>query len=832
MSILYYITVAYLLGILAGWRLPGLFSAAGALGVLLACAATFFRGKGRVYFAAILPAVFFVSWFSMGVDEAVYRYSPLTGYLESRSDPDRPESVAGTVINASRAQDGGLQIVFRVEEILTGRREPLRVSGLVGIYYPAGMKREPKFGERWRFEGRMKLASAMKPAQRIYYRRKEIVARLVSAQWGETRYVGRGRVGALMRIGDNLRDRFSGILDESVPAPYNQVLGQMMLGKSKEMDSALYEAFRRAGLVHVLVVSGMNVWIMLGAFFFIGFLWKRRPVPSFIILSLMLAVYYAMTGGGASILRATIMGYVFLAGLLIGADYNPRSALFVAALFMMVIDPLVIFQIGAQLTFLAAGGVIFIYPALGALFPQRKLWARALHVLLVSTAAQLPLYPLLAYHFNQFCVVSPISNLLVVPLVGIILPLDFVTCLIGLLPGGLVAAPAFIVGSLARLVVFLTRFFAALPFSNIDIAPPSLAWMAVYGAGLVLLVWTLRRMADGSDRRIVDGWLGIALIGTVLVVWGFWSPPLKEMRVTFFDVGEGDSALLEIPAGERGGRVFRALIDGGGSWGGASGVYDAGERVVGRYLRRRGVRRLDAVVLSHPDMDHMNGLFWVVGNIKVDRFIDAALFADTACAVTGSSYACEAERKYGPGPADLGPERRDRYAALLQVVKEKNIDYEPVAGGSVLSLKSGAELRILNPDRIVLSVSGKAKNDMSLVLRAEYGSGAVLFTGDIEYETEDRLSRFYERYLAASVLKVPHHGSRTSSSDRFLKAVRPSFAVISTGGPMFYGHPHTRVLDEYGKLRIGLFRTDKDGTVMCSVNSAGNASCSRRYAAN
>ncbi len=822
-------TIVYLLGVLAGWWRPGPLWATGALSVLSATVAVAVRRNDRAFLAAILPAVFFLSWFSTGIDDSVHRLSPLSGYLESRRDQDRYESIAGTVIKASRAEYGGLHVTLKSERVLTGRAGNFRVSGLVGLYYPADMKREPKFGERWRFEGRMKLTASMKPAQRIFYRQKEEVALMILARWGDTRYMGRGRVGAVMRTGDIFRERFSRVLDESIPSPYNQVLGQMMLGKSKEMDPALYESFRRAGLVHVLVVSGMNVWIMLGAFFFIGFLWKRRPVPSFIILSIMLAVYYAMTGGGASIMRATIMGYVFLFGLLFGADYNPRSALFISALLMMVIDPLVIFQIGAQLTFLAAGGVIFIYPALGALFPQRKLWARALHVLLVSMAAQLPLYPLLAFHFNQFCIISPISNLLVVPLVGIILPLDFVTCFIGLLPGGLVAVPAFVVGALARLAVFLTRFFAALPFSNIDVAPPSLAWMAVYGAGLALLVWTLRRMADGSDRQIVDGWLGIALIGSILTVWGFWTPPLRELRVTFFDVGEGDSALLEIPAGERGGRVFRALIDGGGSWGGA---YDAGERVVGRYLRRRGIRRLDAVFLSHPDMDHMNGLFWVVANIRVDRFIDTSLFADTACDVTRNSFACGIEKKYGPGPVDLGPERRKRYADLLSAVKEGNIAYEPVAGGVALKLKSGAELRMLNPDRFVLSEAGSTKNNISLVMRAEYGAGAVLFTGDIEKETEDRLSRFYREYLSASLLKAPHHGSRTSSSEFFLKSVKPSFAVISTGGPKFYGHPHSVVLNKYKKLRIRVFRTDKDGTIVCNVNIAGATKCSPLYSPN
>jgi competence protein ComEC len=399
---------------------------------------------------------------------------------------------------------------------------------------------------------------------------------------------------------------------------------------------------------------------------------------------------------------------------------------------------------------------------------------------------------------------------------------------VGLIPGPLVAAPAFAAGSIAWLIVSLTRVFATLPFSTIDVASPSAAWMAVYGIGLVVLVFTLRWMARGTDQKIVTGWLLIALIGSVLLTWDFWRPPPRGMRVTFFDVGEGDSALLELPAGSPRGGVFRVLIDGGGSWGSAAGTFDAGERIIGRSLRGSGIKRLDAVFLSHPDMDHMNGLLWALGNIKVDRFIDTAVFADTACETTKNKEACSIFRRNGPGPANPGPGRRERYAEILKLVGKKRVEYIPARGGSAFTIPSGAKLLILNPERNARPGDAQ-KNNLSMVVKAAYGRGSALFTGDIQRETEEWLVRCYGGLLGSDVLKVPHHGSSTSSSTPFVEGVRPSAAVISTGGPGFYGHPQKEVLETYKREKVALFRTDKQSTIVCGIDPGGGVKCRQKH---
>lgn len=831
MPVIYPVTIVYLLGILASQFLlaPMWMSGPAAAALILFSAAA--RGRERLFMGFLLGAVFLCSMFLYGVNEAVYRMSPLADYLETRKDQERLEQVYGTVVNVREAEDGRVFLTVQVEEVRWKANKRLRAPGRISLRFPedaASIPSIPKYGERWAFEGALRPVSGMKPGAREYYRMDGVVARMSIARQGVRERIGRGEERGLMRIGSLLRDRFIAVLEKNIASPYNQVVGRMVLGKGKEMDPDLYEAFRRSGLMHVLVVSGMNVWIMLSTFIFLGFLWNRRPVFSFGVLSAVLILYYAITGGGPTVIRATLMGFIFLIALLRGAEYTARTALFTAGLMVMVMDPLIVFNVGAQLTFLASAGVIFVYTALAAFVPMRVWWGRPLKVLLISMGAQLPIYPVLAYYFNRFCVVSPLSNLFVVPLAGVLLPVGFLTCVVGMIPGKIVAVPAFAAELIARLIVFLTRFFAGLPFSNIEVASPSLQWMAVYGMGLALFVWTLRRMKDGTDRQIVSGWLGVALIGVLLIAGPAWRAPLRDMQVTFMDVGEGDSVLIEAPAKSRGGRIFRALVDGGGTWGDDAGYYDPGERVVGRRLRQRGVRRLDMVILSHPDADHMNGLLWVMKNIRVDRFLDTALPSETACRLTGDGRVCRGAAGFGK-VAELTPNQKERYAELLKIVKKKGIEYVFLEGGMVFGLPSGLEIRVLSPDSEWRGMEHANRNDLSAAMKISYGAGSVLMTGDIENETEGRLVRRYGGMLKSDLLKAPHHGSGSSSSRLFLGWARPSAVVISTGGPRYYGNPESGVLSAYRRMGMRIYRTDLNGTVVCMLNRAGGVRCRPQY---
>ncbi|HOY62110.1 MAG TPA: ComEC/Rec2 family competence protein [bacterium] len=822
MPIIYALAAAYALGALAGRFVsaPMWLTCAAALAAGAAAAA--FRSRQSLFLSLVCASALFASWFSYQADEAVYHNAPLARYLENRDNEKRLEIARGTILRFERREDGSAAATMKVDGVRLSKDAWLRVDGVAVARFraEAAPARDPAFGELWELEGWMKPASQMSRASADYHRARDASAMMTVAEQGSSRPLGKGNAGLVLSSAASLRDKFRRAIDSNVSEPYNLILGYMALGRTGPVDQVIYDKFRRAGVVHVLVVSGMHVGVMLGALFIFGFLWNRRPVPSFLIMGAALLVYYFVAGGGPSITRAVVMGFVMLFSLMFGAGRDSGVSLCLAALFVMVVNPSAPFQIGTQLTFLASAGVIFIYPAMAAFVRGGGLPRKIARFALASIAAQMPLFPVLAYHFNQFCAAGLVSNALVVPLAGVLLPADFLLCAAGLLPGNIAAVPAVPAEALARLMTGIVELFAAIPFGVVDSASPPIPWMALYGAGVVLLTWTLRRMADGSDFQIYAGWAGIAAVGLTLAAWGAHKPPVNGVRAVFFDVGQGDASLIEMPAREDGRGVFRLLADGGGGWENPGDSTEPGERLIGRHLRRAGVRRLDAILLTHPDADHMNGLQWVVNNIRADRFIDGATPADIACEETGDPGACRMAAA-GPLYHALSPTQEERYRALLRSIKKRGVEYVHVSGGATFELPSGARLKIFGPNRSLPYMRNISRNNLPLTARASFRNASVLIAGDIEREGEERLVRRYGAALKSDLLKAPHHGSASSSSEQFLRWVAPRAVVVSSGGPRVYGHPHKDTLERYRAAAADVFRTDLLGTVTCLVPASG-----------
>lgn len=833
MTFIYLMTASYFAGILAGraMEIPLWLSCPAALAC--AAAALFYRAQNRQYFAAVCLLSFFVSLFMYGVDRTVEKNISLNKYMLRRGDEAPLEKITGTVVKTKSTASGSLAVSIEAERLRVASDEEIRVNGKVTMWLRPDLGIEPRYGEKWTFEGWLKPLWEIKPRKQAYMRLEGIHARFYPAWHGVHEKVGGGDLTFNMRVGGYLRARFLRTLETYVDPPYNQILGRMLLGKAQDIDPEVNEVFRRAGLSHVLVVSGMHVWFMLGIFMFFGFMWNRKPVVSFLVLGLVLVLYYSITGGGPSIVRATLMGGVFLAAMLFGADYHARSALAFAALIMMVMNPMIVFHVGAQLTFLASAGVVFIYPALSSYFPGRAWWFRIVRGMLVAISAQLPIYPVIAYYFNQFNIVSPVSNLLVVPLVGVVLPLDLLTCLAGLLPGPVAAAPAFLAQLVAALMYWITSALASFRFASVDVASPPLWWMILYWTCLGVVVNTLTVFRKSSDIELNSRLLAAGALAAAVAFSFLWRPPMDYIRATFIDVSEGDSTLVELPADRSGFRTFRALFDAGGTWGYVEQYYNPGEKAVGVHLKRHGIRRLDAAAITHPDADHMNGMLWVVSNVRVDRLLDSGLPPGSSCKLTNEPGPC----RIAENPDihyDIDPNQRIRYEDIVSAAVARGAEYVHTKAGVSLILESGARISFISPDNAMLDSSAwyENRNNMGTVARITYGNGALLIPADIEFETEERLASIYGGALKSSLMKSPHHGSSTSSSWRFLKAVDPDVAVISTGGPAFYGHPHFSTLDRYRKLKIRTFRTDKSGTVSCRIYKTGEVSCTPEFSMN
>lgn len=553
-----------------------------------------------------------------------------------------------------------------------------------------------------------------------------------------------------------LSSRFNGVLNRILPQKEASLLGSFLLGgKVSPLDDETKEKYRQAGLIHLLVVSGTQVSILIGVCLALT---RGSGLPvwlSVLVTSGFNSLLVVMTGAGASIVRAAIMGEVMLVGMLFEREKEVYTSLALSALLLLAADANVLFDLGFQLSFAATWALVYIAPLLQKKLPQ---------MLAVSLAPILATAPIIAFNMSQVTPGALLSNILVLPWVECLVILGMAATLLG-----------FICLPLAQLfgntiwlaLVLLDRIavvVAALPGACFYIAPPSGALVLGYYAGLIALL--------NKRRLLLAGVLPLAIVGHLaLLPVGLGG---RELTVTFLDVGQGDCALIETPGGKK------ILIDGGGTDRPAQ-EDSVGAKIVVPFLRRRGINELDLVMLSHPHNDHVGGLNPVLAKIKVDRVID-----------NGAVYDSAAYR---------------RFKALIAANK---IKYSAGRTGQSLNFGEGIRGRLFRP-RV-----GEVNSD-SLALRLVYGATSFMFTGDIEAPGEELIAAGMPR---STVLKVGHHGSRTSTTDRFLRAVAPRIAVISVGKGNRYRHPAPSTVAKLKARGIKVYRTDRDGAIVIKTDGS------------
>lgn len=555
-----------------------------------------------------------------------------------------------------------------------------------------------------------------------------------------------------------------------------EFLTALLLGDKSSLDPELKERFARAGVVHVLAVSGLHAGFVLLIISSICSLLRLGRHVGTISTLIGLYLYVQLTGCGAPVVRASLMAGFYLTGRLLERDTNPFNLIGAAALTLMLINPLQLFDPGFQLSFAAVISILYIYPRLreapliGRLCRVKRPFfiSPLIQAVLVSLAAQLGTLPLTAGYFQRISLIALLVNLAAVPLAGLITALGFTTWF----AWGIDSGMASVYGGLNReLIALLTKLVSAagsLSFASVPVPAPGLPLSIVYLAALVLLL-NLRR------RRTVTAML--ITIGLMLNLH-IWPRALaaseRTLRWIQFDVGQGDAALLRLPRGRT------ILIDGGDR----TPARDYGEAVILPFLQREGIRRLDLVIATHPHNDHIGGLLSVVENVRVDLM--------------------------AMSPSGL---RTDLYRGLLGIAKEKGIPLMRVSGRDTLRW-DGVMLVMAQQYR-----SGKGDdpiedpNNMSIVTRVRFGRTNLMFMGDAETGAEFALLQ-HGFPLACDAIKAGHHGSRTSSSPPFLARAAPGLAVVSVGQGNRYRHPSAEVMERYTRMHADVYRTDEQGAAV------------------
>lgn len=600
--------------------------------------------------------------------------------------------------------------------------------------------------------------------------------------------VGTGRGDAVRRLPEapkpwpmRVRRWIHATVAAHLPPTSAALLEGLLLGERHRLPVTLVESFRRAGVFHILAISGFNVALLASAVFIglrcLGL--PPRPVAGLTIV--LLGAFAVVVGGQASVIRATVMGILVLVARLIEREVVVWNSLAAATLGLLLWRPLDLADPGFQLTFAATTAILHLTRPFEAGL-ARWLPKRAAALMAVSLAAQLGVSPVMAVHFNQLSLVGVLANLIVVPLAGLITTLGVLTVLVAL-ASSTVAHLLFQTLWLCLLALRLAvRGFTLLPFAVIHPPTPPLALVVGAFAGLGLLPL----LGRGRAWRWAAALLAAGCLGLALVPWLAREP---RLRILFFDVGQGDGTLITTPDGQA------LLVDTGG---GGPGRSDRGERVIVPYLRRMGIGSLTALAVTHSDPDHAGGLGSLLRELRVGEVWESG----APEAVGGEMEALLGEAGVARRPLRRG--ERLRLGRLLVTVL--NPPAGPLAAGS-----RGA--------------AGE-ENDASLVLRLDWGAFSLLLTGDIEGSAEADLvaSRLP---LRALVLKVPHHGSRSSSTPAFVEAVGPRVAVIPVGASNPFGHPVPEVLARYAGEGTILYRTDRDGAI--AVETDGETLWLRRW---
>ncbi|HLP18028.1 MAG TPA: DNA internalization-related competence protein ComEC/Rec2 [Bacteroidota bacterium] len=575
-----------------------------------------------------------------------------------------------------------------------------------------------------------------------------------------------------------------------------QYLTGLLVGDWSDISKEIRRAFANTGTVHVLAVSGSHVVVIVAAVYgLFGLL--RIPSRAKICVTIAAILFYMLlTGSTPSVVRASLMACVVLAARLFQRRSSVYNCLGISAVLIFMVDPKQLFDVGFQLSFAAVFAMVWCYPKMTSWMSNvpRQRWAArigvaAVDITAVSAAAQIGTIPFTAFYFEKVSLISLGANLFVVPLAGFNIMLGFVSVIVSILSSWVGSCVTEVNAVLAQLVLAVVKAADRVPYAVVHTPSFGAVETLIYGCAIVMLF----NISHPSVFRKL--FLALVLcIDCLLVHDAIAETSRLPLRVTFFDVGQGDAALVEFPDGQS------LLIDAGAR----SPVYDAGENVIVPGLRRRGIGTLSAMLLTHVHDDHAGGVRSVYSEIGADRIIMPA-------GVPGFNI----QRLLMPNPTDAD---FSKDSAACVPVSVMNGHIYSVRRGDTIFINADTRIYVLHPGAESTVNESEdtldAFNNTSVVLRICYGKISFILMGDAERDVEEELCSRYGDFMNSPVIKLGHHGSSTSSTQMLLQSVSPLHAVISVGRFNVFRHPSPSVIRRLARCGIRAHRTDRDGAVV------------------
>ena len=600
-----------------------------------------------------------------------------------------------------------------------------------------------------------------------------------------------------------LRERLFQTLAKVLPEPQASLAQGIILGIRDTIPSSIKDAFVRTGTAHILAISGINLSIIAGMLLSIG-VWlfgRRRYIYIWLALGIIW-LYALLTGMNPPVARGAIMASLFLAAELLGRQRTAITSLALAAAIMVAVNPQTLWDASFQLSFLSMAGLIFLSP------PLQTLGRKAVNTTIgnkgiggalasivtdsfsVTLAATIAVWPVIAHYFGIVSLVGPLATFLALPALPGIIVIGTLAGLIGLFALPVAQGIGWVAWLFTSYMLLIVKGFASLPISAIEVGPVDPAPLVAYYLVLAATIWlgsnrkrlepqmskaktwlksavskSLSPLSRLPKKWVISPLLVLAILASVAAV----TMPDDKLRVSFLDVGEGDAILIQQGSQQ-------VLVDGGPS-----------PQAIALGLGDKMPfwdRTIELVILTHPHADHLDGLVEVLQRYNVKQVLYPNL-----------DY------------------KSPSYEEWLRLLEEKDIKRTLAQAGQQVDLGEGVIIRTLNPQTPHITGTESDIDNNGVVLRLSLNRVSFLLTADIEGEAEyDLISERAD--LASTVLKVAHHGSKTSTTPEFLAVVNPQLAVISVGENSF-GHPTNEVLKRL-EQKLGpenIYRTDEQGTI-------------------
>ncbi len=715
-------------------------------------------------------------------------------------------SLEGIIDRTPESSRGRTQLLIRSQKVILSNRH-IPVDGLLLIFLKEE-DRSLQVGDRLRLSCKLYPPRGFHNPGGFSYERHLAFERIhtigfLSEEKGWVK-LGDGFKNPVTLQVENWRARIREFLNREAHPPASAIFKALVLGEQGDIPEEVKEHFILTGTAHLLAISGdqfgivallsfaLLIWILKRSEFLLLSISIRKWAAGLTIPCIVLYAFIA--GGGISVIRAAIMVNTFLFSILLDRERNLIHTLALAAFLILIFSPPSLFDVSFQLSFLAVLSILYLVPRLLQEFKQEGIslllktsWKKniskyILLSLLVTGVAMIGTAPFVALHFNRFAPIGFFTNLFIIPWVGfLIVPLSLTASIFSFF---FTPFATFLININSFVTLVLLRvlaFFASLPFASFFVSTPTVFE--------IILFYLLFFLVVHIKKRRVARYLFCGLCIVLVIDLTFWNLKdlfQKDLRLNFIDVGHGDSILIEFPKGKR------MLIDGGGLY---EDRFDIGKNVIAPLLWKKKIRKIDTLVLTHPDPDHLKGLIFIASQFSIGQFWD-------------NGFQTESES----------------YVQLKKILSEKKISTQSLNEETPPQTINGVEMSVLNPP-VWNAIPRKVHqqwdlNNSSLVLKLRFKNVSVFLTGDIGKEAEERILR-KDYLIRSNILKIPHHGSSSSSSPLFIEKVKPTYAVLSVGERNIGRLPHPEVLKRYERLGAKIFRTDKHGAITVVTDGDG-----------